>query len=301
MNAPHLSLRRSTRGFSLVELMVSITVLLLALSCITQMFNSAVVATGGGYKRMDADTQARMVLDRIAFDISRIVKRTDIDYYFQKNTGSSTLPGNDQMAFYSETSGYYPSGVTDSTKVSNQSLVGYRINSSNQLERLNKALVWNGVTASDSPMVFLPQTLLGTWPGIAPTGSGTADSSYQVIGDQVFRLEFSYLVQNSTNNAQLSDKPYLAPSTAINGMQDVVAIVVDIAVLDAKSRAILNSTALQNAAVNLPDVSGTTISGNALPASTWKAKITSNSLGLPASANAQVRVYQRYCYLTPVP
>jgi len=281
--------------------MVSITVLLLALSCITQLFNSAVIATGGGYKRMEADTQARMVLDRIAYDVSRMVKRSDVDYYFQKNLNSGTTPGNDQMAFYSESSGYYPSGVTSSSSVSNQSLVGYRINSNNQLERLSKALVWNGVTASDSPMVFLPQTLLGTWPGIAPTGSTSSDSSYQVIGDQIFRLEFCYLVQNSSNNAQFSDKPYLSPDTGVKGMQDVVALVVDIAVLDSKSRASLSSTALQTAAANLPDVSGTSIANSALPATTWKTQILSNSLGLPAVAASRVRVYQRYCYLTPVP
>ena len=50
------------------------------------------------------------------------------------------------MAVYSETPGYYPAGVTGPAPKSNASLVGYCI-VNNQLVRLNKALVWNGVTS----------------------------------------------------------------------------------------------------------------------------------------------------------
>jgi prepilin-type N-terminal cleavage/methylation domain-containing protein len=294
-------LQRTASAFTLVEVLVSITILGLMMAGVAQLMNSAMTATIGGYKHMDADTQARMVLDRIAFDITKITKRPDVDYYFQKNTG------NDQMAFYSESGGYYPSGVTSITPESNVSLVGYRINSKNQMERLGKALIWNGVTSATpgatgmsptdghSPMVFLPQTIASTWPLVEATGN---DPDYQVIGDQVFRLEFCYLVQNNSTNAVLSDTPYLSPSTNINGLQDVVAVVVSIAVLDSESRAILGGTALQTAALDLPDVNGATISN--LPSTVWKTQLLSNALGLPKAAASQVRFYQRYCYLNHV-
>ncbi|HEY0256228.1 MAG TPA: prepilin-type N-terminal cleavage/methylation domain-containing protein, partial [Candidatus Methylacidiphilales bacterium] len=80
--------KRSSGGFTLVEILVSFTVLGLIMVGVAQMMNSALSATLGGYKHMDADTQARMVLDRMAFDISKITKRADVDYFFQKNAGN---------------------------------------------------------------------------------------------------------------------------------------------------------------------------------------------------------------------
>jgi prepilin-type N-terminal cleavage/methylation domain-containing protein len=292
----------SAGGFTLVEVLVSISVLGLMMVGVAQMLNSAMSATLGGYKHIDADTQARMVLDRMAYDISKITKRSDVDYYFQKNTG------NDQMAFFSESGGYYPSDITTSTPESDVSLVGYRINStSNQLERLSKGLIWNGVNDSAPSMVYLPQTIPSTWPQVVGTGT---DSNYQTIGDQIFRLEYCFLVQNrfTTTNATttlatsttLSDTPYVSPDTSITGMQDVVAVVVSIAVLDTESRALVSNTALQTASSNLPDVSGTSIATSGLPSTIWKAKLLSTGLGLPKAAASQVRFYQRYCYLTHV-
>jgi prepilin-type N-terminal cleavage/methylation domain-containing protein len=301
--------RNNSGGFTLIEVLVSMTVLGLMMVGVAQMMNSAMSATLGSYKHMDADTEARMVLDRIAFDIAKITKRADVDYYFQKGTG------NDQMAFYSESGGYYPSGVTTTTPESNVSLVGYRINSSNQLERLSKALVWNGVTSStsgaagltstDKAMAFLPQTIASTWPLVEGAG---ADPDYQVIGEQVFRLEYCFLVQNkfttapaiTATTATLSDSPYASPDTTINGLQDVVAVVVSIAVLDSQSRAIVSPTTLQTAASNLSDVNGGTIANNGLPSTVWKTKLLSTGLGLPKAAATQVRIYQRYCYINHV-
>jgi len=309
--------RNKTDGFTLVEVMVSIAVLGLMMVGVAQMMNGAISATLGGYKHMDADTQARMVLDRMAFDISKITKRADVDYYFQKNTTVGTTPGNDQMAFYSESGGYYPSGAS-TTQESEVSLVGYMINSSNQLVRLSKGLTWNGVNNSAPAMVFNPlanvptspastiitsNTITTAWPQIA---NGT-DPNYQVIGDQVFRMEYCFLVQTSPTSSQSTttipnfyDAPWTTqPDTTPNGLQNVTAIVVTIAVLDSQSRAVINNSALQTAASNLPDDGfsspGTTTSS--LPLPLWKAKLLSNGLGLPKTAASQVRFYQRYCYL----
>jgi prepilin-type N-terminal cleavage/methylation domain-containing protein len=309
------SRRTAACGFTLVEVLVSISILGLMMVGVAQMLNSAMSATLGGYKHMDADTQARMVLDRMAYDISRISRRTDVDYYLKTST-TVPMAGNDQMAFFSESSGYYPNGAT-STQQSTFSLVGYRINSSYQLERLNKSLIWNGASATDSqtgattptPMVFGAPASFGTlintnWSKVE--GSG-ADPDYQVIGDQIFRLEYCFLVESSaTGNtatvtaSNLTDTPYVSPNTTYNGLQDVVAIVVSVAVLDSQSQAIatkMSPTAMATAATKLDDVSGATIATNKLPLTLWKADLAANHLGLPATAASQVRFYQRYCYI----
>ncbi len=289
---------RTTAGFTLVEVLVALTVLGLMVLALSQMMGAVITATTGGFKHMDSDTQARMALDRIAYDVSKIVRRTDVDYYFQKNA-----VGSDQMAFYSESGGYYPSTVTTSAQESNVSLVGYRINSSNQLERLSKGLAWSGVSGLPSganPMVFLPQTICtganATWPGILTTGS-SSDADYQVIGEQIFRLEICFLVKNSTNNATLSDNPWLTPDTSVNGLQDVVAIVVGIAVIDTQGAKLTSTTTLASAA-NAFSKDNMTATPPLSPLQVWQAQINSGAtFGLSKLAASQLRIYQRYCYL----
>src|SRR5437763_193689 len=98
-------------------------VLVLLVLLFTQLFNSAATVTILGYKKMDADSQARQVFDRMAFDFGQMVKRTDkrpdvrpdVDYYLKSSSGSVTdcgvcgaEAGNDQAAFYSAVAGYYP-------------------------------------------------------------------------------------------------------------------------------------------------------------------------------------------------
>ena len=291
-------------AFTIVELMVSIAVLILLLLLVTQLINSAASVTTGGNKRMDADSQARLVFDRMAVDFSKIVNRTDVDYYLNKTTG------NDQMAFYSQATGYYPSGLSNSTPKSNVSLVGYRINGDNQLERLGKGLIWNGVTSStsgasglsssDMPIVFLPRTLVGTWPNIAGNGS---DPDYQVIGEQVFRMELCFLLKSFTDLGGNSQPAILSETawdtrqghTAADGLADVSAVVVTIAVLDTTSRNIVKPAELNTAAAKFADFDGVMA-----PAKAWQATVDGGDLGLPQAAASQVRIYQRYFYLNPI-
>src|SRR5438874_7085166 len=106
-------------AFTLVELSVTMGVLVLLVLLFTQLFNSAATVTILGYKKMDADSEARQVLDRMTFDFAQMVKRPDVDYYLKCDgcppagsvidCGACGLqPGNDQAAFYSTVPGYYP-------------------------------------------------------------------------------------------------------------------------------------------------------------------------------------------------
>src|SRR5436305_1648020 len=68
-------------GFTLVELLVTMGVLVLLVFLATQLINSATTVAILGNKRIDADSEARQVLDRMAIDFAQMVKRTDVDYY----------------------------------------------------------------------------------------------------------------------------------------------------------------------------------------------------------------------------
>src|SRR6266567_1812076 len=73
--------RRRTNAFTLAELLVSVFVLGVLVFLLTQLLNSATIVTILGNKRMDADSQARMVFDRMAVDFSQMVKQSVVDYY----------------------------------------------------------------------------------------------------------------------------------------------------------------------------------------------------------------------------
>src|SRR4030095_15892552 len=98
------------------------------------------------------------------------------------------------------------------------SLVAYRIGT-NRLERMAKALLWNGASPSDVPIVFLPLRISANWP--AATNSAS-DPDYALIGPFVFRFEYYYTLKNGTSSITPWD--VLAGHSSVSGLQDVAAI-----------------------------------------------------------------------------
>lgn len=312
--------RQCHAAFTLAELLVTIGVLVILVFFATQLLKSAATVTVLDHKKMNADEQSRQLLDRMAIDFAQMVKRSDVDYYVKSSwfaSGSPSAPsgvtgvrtllqswlvapfvGNDTIAFYSTVPGYYPSTGSQSP----MSVVAYRINAQNKLERMGKGLLWNGSTPTSGtpppPVVFMPIPLASpipvaelpnptpiptaspAWPEIACTGSPTpcpAWSDSEVIGPQVFRFEYYYLLKGQTNPATgdqwppiFSDtpwdtricscpaaSPYPTPTPtgtpipsptpetlcchyAPEGMQDVAAVVVVIAAIDPQSKVLLS-------------------------------------------------------------
>jgi prepilin-type N-terminal cleavage/methylation domain-containing protein len=250
------------RAFTLIELLISLAVTAMIILMVAQLMSSTTAVTRTGNKHIDTDTQARAILDRMAIDFAKMLKRTDVDYYLkglvsykahgnghgygQGKVAKDQL-GSDQIAFFSQVPGYYPATAFQSPL----SLVAYRVNNDStsasylQLERMGKGLLWNGVSNS-IPIVFLPLTIAATWPAATndfAQGQGPAsasqDSSYETIGPHVFRFEYFYLIKNG----RLSASPWNtdAGHTTINGLTDVQAIGVTIAVIDRAGRAIINA------------------------------------------------------------
>jgi len=354
-------------AFTLAELLVSVGVLVLLVLIATQLLNSAATITTLGHKQMDADSQTRQLLDRMAIDFAQMVKRSDVDYYVKSSatpppTGVRNLlqPGNDTIAFYSAVPGYYPSGGSQSPV----SLVAYRVNSQNKLDRMGKGLLWNGSTptsgATPPAIVFMPIPLASllpiaelpsptpdptstpAWPEIA-IGAGSAWSDTEVIGPQVFRFEYYYLLKGQTNPTTgttyspiFSDTPWdtricSCPSptppatppptptpnptpplvcchTAPEGMQDVAAIVVTIAVIDPKSKVLLTDAQVSSLASQLIDW-GKTSCPNCPSQTQWQTtpgllraqwQNTLNAVTtLPRPAISGIRLYERCIYLSP--
>ena len=264
---------RTSDGFTLVEVLVSIAVTALIVVMAGQLIKSATaVATSAG-KHIDTDIQARAVLDRMAVDLAKMLKRNDVDYYIKAPVGyknpnahgsgkhlKTGQPGNDQIAFFSQVPGYYNTPPTNG--LSPLSLVAYRINAGStasqtylQLERMGKGLLWNGAKNANNdpyPIVFLPGQIAaatgpwgnnGVWYGAINNDNSakSADPDYAQIGPQAFRLEYYYLLKDGS----IKDVPALSwdlsqtVSANLNAFADVQAIVVAIAVIDPASRLLL--------------------------------------------------------------
>lgn len=347
------SMARSRRNdaFTLVEVLVSIVITALIVVLAGQLTKSATaIATSAG-KHIDTDVQARAVLDRMAVDFAKMLKRTDVDYYIKAPIGyknpnphgngthiKTGQQGNDQIAFFSQVPGY---NSTSSTLVSPVSLVAYRVNSGSpssqsylQLERMGKALLWNGVKNQNNdpyPIVFLPGQVgagSGPWGNNGPSGWAAAinnDNSaksndptdYAQIGPQVFRLEYYYLLKDGS----ITDVPALSwdfsqtVSANLNAFADVQAIVVAIAVIDPASRLLLYDSSnpgdpysrLLNMVSDMADFKNA--NGNGIGAqrvgdveNQWNVAIqhaattgtTYDGSRFPAAAAAAIRVYNRY-------
>ena len=208
------------------------------------------------------------------------------------------MTGNDRIAFYSGVPGYFPPSGSQSPV----SLVAYRINSDstsssyNKLERMGKGLVWNGVGCGATPctpVVFMPLTIgpsaavpLGTWPAATSSSLADPDGNYEIIGPQVFRFEYCYLLRA---DGSLS----ITPPTDISG---IAAIVADIAVIDSKSKVLVNDTQVTSLAGQLGDYTSGMAPGQLR--NNWQNALNANTT-LPRPALSGVRLYERFFYLSP--
>jgi prepilin-type N-terminal cleavage/methylation domain-containing protein len=326
------------RGFTLVELLVAITVVGILMVAVIGILSEATLMTTQSRKQTDIDSQSRMIFDRMGQDFAGMFKRTDVDYLFAKSTG------NDTLFFYSDAPAL---ADTASSYQNPTALIGYRVNASFQLERLGSGLVWGGTPPDGAAFLTYPSTptaippppdpnstflnpgwsnLIGTAPAFS---NGTAADYYHVLGDAVFRLEYCFLLKplkqpNGTvlpacysnlayRTAAQGATPdpttlYAAGSTATTlyglGVTNVEAIVVTLALVDVKSRQMLTAANLQTLAAALPDPQDSNLSAAPpqLMAQTWNASLTSimNS-GLPRAAVGNVHVYQRTFYLGTLP
>jgi hypothetical protein len=355
--------RSTTGGFTLAELLVSIVVVVLLVFMFAQLMTTASGINRDAHKRIDTDTQARVVFDRMAVDFAQMVKRTDVDYYVKQRVykghgnghgcgaGRNNDLSSDQIAFYSQVPGYYSSNTA--AQQSPISLVAYRVNESNsgqdtarygRLERMAKGLLWNAINNNPnqnapSPIVFATGQIDNTCTGSSCPCSGTAgpwagpwsgaicntnnsrDNDYEVIGPNVFRLEYYYILKNG----RVTDWPwdrfdYPNQLTIYNpvalGLSQIQAISVSIGVIDPAARALVQAASSQagygdiiDLAADLPDFKNSCGRGGGAQKSLgdlenqWNDNVESiaqtghavngNKL-YPREAAKGIRVYNRY-------
>lgn len=292
--------------------MLSVVILAILVVVLSRIVTSASTIVTLGNKRMDSDTQARLVFDRMAADFGQMIKRTDVDFYAKG--GSDPEIGNDRIAFFSQMPGYYPTNGNQSPL----SLVAYRINalqgssSYDGMERMGKGLLWSAVspTPTRSPVpspngIWIiyggSPTLQTNWPSATlgdPSDPNYKDPDFELIGPQIFRFEYFYVLKEGT----LTDG--LTPIAVAPGMQNVSAITAVIGAIDPKSRVLLSNNQIDTLAGTMHDFSsnmhqpGNTTTQLGDLAAQWQSAIEATT-SLPQPAISGVRVYQRTFYLLP--
>ena len=316
MREPTPGTSSDLNAFTLVEMLVSISVLALLVVLISQVFSNATAVITRGRKGIDADIEARIVFDRMATDFSRMVRRNDIDFYGKDTSAgvNRSMDGNDQIAFYGDVRGYFTdsSPSPTATPTRNQrnpiSLVAYTISNDPagrpQLVRLAKGLTWESNNGWQG-LAHLPIQIASRWPNLfqvrTTTYSGMADPDYEVISDSVARLEYCYLLEPTTTTAgAYSIVPYnsaLAGHSTADFCTDVAAIVVAIAVIDPTSRTIVNDYSQLTSQNLFQDAAAIDIG------TPWKTAINQPTFAttarIPKAASSAVRVYQRRFSLIP--
>jgi prepilin-type N-terminal cleavage/methylation domain-containing protein len=136
--------KTGSSGFTLIELMVSLSVLVILGLLVAQIMIAASGSTKISSRQVDAASQARLVFDRIGLDLEALVKRPDAD--FQMGHGASGAP---VLEFLSQVASADPAPLPAGFANRGISLVRYAMRKMADnagrlcLVRAGKAVGWN--------------------------------------------------------------------------------------------------------------------------------------------------------------
>jgi prepilin-type N-terminal cleavage/methylation domain-containing protein len=308
-------MKSGSRAFTLIEILLSIAVLGLIVVLLSRSVNSVNLIATTATKRIETDAQVRPVFDRMAVDYAQMVKRADVDFYGKGTVSGGTMTGNDRIAFFSMVPGDNPS----TGSASPFSLITYKINSSvavanaavyTRLQRMARGLLMNGDTnanngaspsLTDGPIIFAPISIPTIWTTTV-TSNATTDSKHELIGPNIIRFEYYYLLTNGTFSIVPWD-PTISGHSAPAGLRDVAAIVVTVAAIDPKTRVLFNNSTVATIAGSLVDYSAG--HGPGWLTKQWRSALDAPTNAtvktLPTAAVAAIRISERYFYLSPTP
>jgi len=305
------------------------TIFLLLVALLGQIINYASMALSSSMKQVECASQARIVLDRLALDLSARVKEGGATIIVSK-LGSAS----DGICFlaYARTSSQISTTLpTGSTFTNNNRLGVFGFAEALQTDpTLNNTsapmLIWgNGaltwVTPSGTPTYVETQPInaLNRASGDLPTSyTGSAGSNmfdWVPIGTDIVRFEISFLLNNGTvvavpptnisNSVYTAMAPPLYPlalsastSSDTTNHTYVTALIVGVAALDAQTRKLLvPNNGFQTLNNNLPDVSAT--AGQQTPLQVWNPEralwISGNTVPKPVAQS--IRFYQQTIFL----
>lgn len=250
------------RGFTLMELLVSSTVLILLVVTIAGITDSTSRVTSLSDRRMTADSGARQVLDRIGSDFDRSLQREDLPDLIEQQSG------NDRITFFAQSEGYKGDrGISE---------ISYTVPSGEHVLRRG-VLGTSWSTSGTSINLAFSTTTIPVIPA----------ENYEIVASDVFRFEIAFLMANGSIVAK-ADR-LVSPANTPDA-QKVRALIVGIVALDRKARASLpNGDVAQLSALFLDAENNKDLLDR------WSNALEGSSLPTPVLNS--VHMYQRYFYL----
>jgi prepilin-type N-terminal cleavage/methylation domain-containing protein len=311
MNTFHRTRNRACHGwnggFTLLELMVAISILVMLCGLVMQLMGSATRLTSTSKQSSDCDSEARFALSQIASDLGRRIRRPDVDAFLDKATG------NDRLFLFSETAGW----STGDSNPSTVSLVGYRIynpagSSTSQLQRFARALPWTSAgtggpgipfVALDDTRLPVPSTTLsgvnqkgvgGSFPGVI-TGNDSENNFYQLLAENVVRFEVSLLRKPDPLNPTLAAQGLVPDDQVVGelasyGFTRLSGVVISMVIMDSQNMARISPqdlSSLENFGDTNPSMYPL------LPMDEWLKTFSKTSSGWPKPLRSGMRFYQR--------
>lgn len=296
----------SRSGFSLIELITAAAVLALLAVLLVQVTHTASTSIRFSDRATDAAAQARLAFDRLAIDLSALVRGTEVD--FQADNTSSTL-----LQFLA----VVPS-AGNSTDNRGASMVAYsvtpRADNSNHLclLRADKSVSWSdrnimGLNSSGLPIRFTDPTY--------PPALTVTPPDYQILAPAVFRLVIGFQLYPDNSAVKLASgetvpkaqgqivysppvKTITIPNSTTTAdyvdLTRVHALVIGAAAADLNTLRTLPPDQLQEIAnlLTLP-------TADALATDAWTSVLATNTF-IPPAARQGIRLFQRHYPLTRI-
>jgi type II secretory pathway component PulJ len=258
-------------GFSILEILVAMAVLMLMALMVVGLVDGTMRITSQSQRRISADAGTRQALDRMSADFARAIVRSDLPIRIEKEAG------NDSITFFAQADGY--------TAGRGISKIGYRV-ANNSLQRGAESTGW-----TNNAMGFTTLSIALADPNYLTI----ADSNFETIATDVFRLEFAFLMGDGTitnavgTNTGSTYVASMATSPRSATTNTIRAVIVGIATLDARARRMLPSTnTVQELMGQFPDAtSGSAIEHDILTG--WDC----TNAALPQPVRESLRINQR--------
>lgn len=307
--------KKRGQGFSLIEILVAMSVLALLGFIIAQMMASTSKTTRLSNQMVDTASQARLVFGCLGADISTLVKRSDVPF----TARNASVGASDLLLFISGV----PSADASLSTAANRgvSVVAYRVavhaDNANRpcLIRAGKAISWTMNSYFGLDSAGLPLSFSAT---IFPAALQPQTADFDILAPGVIRFVVGFQLYPDNQPVTLQDgtalpkaqgqvvysppvrtvTSYGATSTAqVVDLTRISALVIGIVVIDLNNLVLLNAAQI----TDLSAVFGVP-STDTLPVAAWGPTVGNPTLlpsTVPLPVRQSLRVFQRFYPITP--
>lgn len=207
------------RGFSLVELVVSVTVLTILVALFSQIFTLVSGTWSAGRAQANNFTQARIAMDVMSRDLQGAVIRRDLPAFFQNDATA--------LIFFTKEKSLKPDGVLGNRPMAAVQYLVETINGESMLSRKSRGFDYGDEIGYSSTSWNIPLPEVGLNSGIGP---GVLVMRYQFIGS------------DGENRLPSQVNQEWAKSNSLPGVETLRAVIVSLAVLDEEGIKLLQAT-----------------------------------------------------------